>query len=99
MGNTHPLLYMKVTRGRVVDKEFQELHPHTHSIKFNFFKGLPWRSSGWDLALSLPWLRVQSLVGELRSRKRCGAAKKKKVNSLKTWKVAVTTALLFISPR
>ena len=39
---------------------------------------IPWRSSGEDLALSLTRARVQSLVGELRSHKLHGVAKKKK---------------------
>ena len=38
--------------------------------------GIPWRSSGWDSAFSLPRAWVQSLVGELRSHKPRGAAKK-----------------------
>ena len=41
------------------------------------FVGIPWRSSGWDSAISLPpraW--VWSLVGELRSCKLCKVAKK-----------------------
>ena len=37
-----------------------------------------WQSSGWDLELSLPGAKVQTLVGELRSCKPGGVAKKKK---------------------
>ena len=40
------------------------------------FVGIPWRASGKDSGLSLPWPWVQSLVGELRSRKPQGTAKK-----------------------
>ena len=36
--------------------------------------GIPWRSRGQDPALSLLRMRVQSLVGELRSHKPWGAA-------------------------
>ena len=39
--------------------------------------GIPWRSSGWDSALSLPRAWVQSLVGELRSCEPCGPATEK----------------------
>ena len=39
-------------------------------------KGIPWRSRGWDSALSLPRAQVRSLVGELRPTS--SAAKKKK---------------------
>ena len=40
--------------------------------------GIPWWSSDWDSAFSLPRAQVQSLVGELRSQKLRGMAKKKK---------------------
>ena len=40
--------------------------------------GVRWQSSGKDSELSLPRTWVQSLVRELRSRKLCGVAKKKK---------------------
>lgn len=40
-------------------------------------EGIPWWSSGLRHELSLPWAQVQSPVGELRSRKPRGAAKKK----------------------
>ena len=40
--------------------------------------GIPWQFSGYDLALSLPWPGVQSLVGELRFCNPHGTAKKKK---------------------
>ena len=42
--------------------------------------GLPWWSSGKDSTLPLQGAWVQSLVGELRSRKPCGAAKNKQTN-------------------
>ena len=45
-------------------------------------QGIPWRSSGWDYALSLLRAWVQSLVGELRSHKPFGGAIKKR----KKWK-------------
>ena len=38
--------------------------------------GIPWQSSGWGSELSQTRPLVQSLVGELRSHKPCGAAKK-----------------------
>ena len=41
-------------------------------------RGIPWRSSGQDSALSLPRARDQSLVGELRSHEPQGVEKKKK---------------------
>ena len=41
---------------------------------------IPWWSSGQASVLSLPRAWVQSLVGELRSRKPRGVAKKKKKN-------------------
>ena len=44
----------------------------------NNFMGIPWWSSGQDSSLSLPRVRVQSLVGELRSREPRGQKKKKK---------------------
>ena len=44
--------------------------------------GIPLQSSGYDLALSLLWAWVQSLVGELRSRRLHGSAKKKKKSYL-----------------
>ena len=51
---------------------------------FNFLKstvsGIPWPSGGWDSELPLQGARVPSVVGELRSRKLCGAAKKKNRN-------------------
>ena len=34
-------------------------------------RGIPWQSSGLDLVLSLQWVWVQSLAGELRSHKLC----------------------------
>ena len=42
-------------------------------------KGVPWWSSGWDSVLLLLRTLVQSLVGELRSNKPCGMAKKEAV--------------------
>ena len=45
-------------------------------IKANV-RGVPWWSSGWDSALSLPGAWVQSLVEELRSCKPCVRANKK----------------------
>ena len=39
-------------------------------------QGTPWQFSGWDLALSLLRVRVQSLVGELRSQKPSNASQK-----------------------
>ena len=55
MNGQHLLPYMKVTRGRIVGRESQELHPHIYSIKLNSLKGLLWQSSDWDLVLSLAW--------------------------------------------
>ena len=54
----------------------------------NKFDGLPWRSSGWDSVLPLQGAQAPSLVGELRSRKPRGMAKKTKTNkkmSLNAW--------------
>ena len=45
-------------------------------LKANF-RGVPWWSSGWGSALSLPVDWVQSLVKELRSCKPCVRAKKR----------------------
>ena len=45
--------------------------------------GLPWRSSGWDSALSLQGAWVQSLVGELESHKLRGQKIKHKNNKIK----------------
>ena len=46
--------------------------------------GIPWQPSGENLALSLPWSWVQSLVKELRSQRLSSTAKKtnkqKKIN-------------------
>ena len=42
--------------------------------------GMPWRSSSYDLALSLPRVWARSLVRELRSHKLCGAAGIRKVH-------------------
>ena len=39
-------------------------------------QGTSWRSSGWDLVLSLPGAQAQSLVGKLRSQKSPGVARK-----------------------
>ena len=41
-------------------------------------QGLPWQPSGWDSSLPLQGVQARSLVGELRSCKPCGAAKKNK---------------------
>ena len=40
-------------------------------------KEIPRQSSSWDVMLSLPRVQVQLLVGELRSHKLCGMARKK----------------------
>ena len=40
--------------------------------------GIPCLSSGYDRVLSLSWTQVRFLVGELRSQKPCGTAKKTK---------------------
>ena len=56
----------------------QEIHAHCREVRNCTSQGIPWRSSGKDSELSLPWARVQSLVGELRSLKLRGAAEKKK---------------------
>ena len=37
-----------------------------HNLKYSI-KGVPWRSSGWDSALSLLRAQVRSLVRDLRS--------------------------------
>ena len=67
------------------EKAFDKI-PHPFMIKINSpqkvgilkKRGIPWRSSGQDSALSLLRAQVQSLVGELRSHKPCSTAKKKK---------------------
>ena len=67
-------------------------------MKFNSLKGIPWRSSGWDSVLSLPWPQEQRLVRERRSHKPSStAAKKKKSHSFKIWKVTVPTIVLLVS--
>ena len=43
-----------------------------------YLEGIPWQSSGWESALSLPRAWVQSLVGELKSHKPRSTAKKEK---------------------
>ena len=50
----------------------------TPQLKKNSFLGIPWQSSGWDSALSLPQPHVRSLVGELGYCKPSSVAKKKK---------------------
>ena len=50
--------------------------------KKDAFQGAPWLSSGQAPAFSVPRAQVQSLVGELRSRKLCRGAKKKKKKSI-----------------
>ena len=49
----------------------------TFAIFRNTVKEIPWQSSGYDSSRSLPRAWVQSLVGELRSRKLRVEAKKK----------------------
>uniref|UniRef100_A0A8C0DVP5 Uncharacterized protein n=1 Tax=Balaenoptera musculus TaxID=9771 RepID=A0A8C0DVP5_BALMU len=62
------------------EETMYELSPRSWSRASPFFKtyaqGIPWRSSGWDSALSLPRAWIQSLVRELRSCKPHGVAKK-----------------------
>ena len=52
---------------------------HTHSqwclLKNDHILGLPWKFSGLDSVLPLQGLRIQSLVGKLKSYMLCGAAK------------------------
>ena len=60
----------------VLFKIFRDSYSYTAIKKQK--QGIPWRSSQWDSALSLPRARVQFLVGELRSCKPHSTAKKKK---------------------
>ena len=50
--------------------------PGLSFLSFKMGLGIPWRSSGKDSALSLPRVRVQSLVRELKSHKPRSEAKK-----------------------
>ena len=46
-------------------------------------KEIPWWSNGWVSTFPLQMAQVQSLVGEIRSCKPCGLAKKNKQCTLK----------------
>ena len=61
-----------------MNKDFTEEEICVANQCIKKFSGLPWWSSGQDSVLSLQRSWVPSLVGELRSPKLCGAAKKRK---------------------
>ena len=69
---------------------------------FHFLKstvtGIPWPSGGWDTELPLQGARVPSLVGELRSRKLGGGAKKKKIIIIKN-KIHTTLGFQVVNGR
>ena len=59
-------------------------------------KGVPWWSSGWDSVLLLLRTLVQSLVGDLRSNKPCGMAKKAAVPCIGL--CVLSRVWLFVTP-
>ena len=60
-----------------MNKDFTEEEICVANQHIKKFSGLPWCSSCYDSVLSLQRSWVPSLVGELRSPRLCGAAKKK----------------------
>lgn len=73
---------------------------HAYTMKMlpqlrSYTQGIPWPSSGYNSALSLPRAWVQSLIKTLRSQELGGIAKKKKKKIIHTSFISQSFLLLF----